>query len=315
MNFTFIKAFFEHDVFIFTPVWFCFHFATLLLSLFRSVLSNFRAGRLLGLWFPAWHIGPSPPLLALSPHCRYFCCVCVLVLPPDLKPYHTHPKQIHTAKTPSVIQRQKQVFCLFLFYRRFSLESCSVAIYYTRSICFVLCFKKECCNAESNKTKENMLKNRSNVCVTFITKPTRSDESIKVENLYCSQSFVPPSLLNKLQSQQMQDMTRGVCQLQARHQNQGTSSRRGEVQQKCFIVPKWLFFKLLRGAKTQTELMEGNVVARRNQINEWTVSSSTYCLTHQSPRQWRGSSESPSEIVFIGLWRYWKEDWNVWQHV
>ena len=87
------------------------------------------------------------------------------------------------------------------------------------------------------------MKNASNVCITFITKPTCSNESIKVEAppLFPI-AFVPQSSLNKQQSQQMRDINRGTRRLEARHKNQRTSSRRRGVRQKCFIVPKWQFF-------------------------------------------------------------------------
>lgn len=52
-------------------------------------------------------------------------------------------------------------------------------------LCIVL--QKESCNADSNKAKKGaVMKYASNVCITFITKPTCSNESIKVEALYCS---------------------------------------------------------------------------------------------------------------------------------
>lgn len=113
------------------------------------------------------------------------------------------------------------------------------------------------------------MKNASNVCLTFITKPTCSNESIKVEALYCSLYHLSRSRRSISNSQQMRDTNRTTRQLEARHKNQRTSSRRRALQQKCFILPKWQFLLLLWGVEPHTEHMEGSVVARRDRSNQW----------------------------------------------
>lgn len=60
-----------------------------------------------------------------------------------------------------------------------------------------------------------------------------------------------------------------------------------------FYCSPMAIFLLLWGVKAHTELMEGNTVARRNQINERTFSSSTYCLSYQSRQFGRDNLESP----------------------